>query len=75
MASVKAEKTVSTQSSGQVKKEPAAKPSDNATKAPASKSGAKKAAPKAPPEPKKKVYICHGCMAPCRDASSLSLSL
>ncbi|KAG2702633.1 hypothetical protein I3760_06G099700 [Carya illinoinensis] len=53
MASVKAEKTVSTQSSGQVK-EPAAKPSDNATKAPASKSGAKKAAPKAPPEPKKK---------------------
>lgn len=57
MASVKAEKAVGTQLFGQAKKDPAPKPGDNATaKAPASKSGAKKAAPK-PQEPKKKVYI------------------
>ncbi|KAL4638312.1 hypothetical protein ACJW30_03G105000 [Castanea mollissima] len=52
MASVKAEKPAGTQLFGQVKKEPA-KSTDNAAKAPASKSGAKKAAQK-PQEPKKK---------------------
>ncbi|KAK4597265.1 hypothetical protein RGQ29_015013 [Quercus rubra] len=52
MASVKTEKPAGTQLFGQVKKEPA-KSTDNAAKAPASKSGAKKAAQK-PQEPKKK---------------------
>ena len=56
MASVKGEKSVGTQLFGQAKKDPAPKAADTATKAPASKSGAKKAAPK-PQEPKKKVYV------------------
>ena len=58
MASVKAEKPAGTQLFGQVKKEPA-KPTESGAKAPASKSGAKKAAQK-PQEPKKKVR--NACM-------------
>ena len=53
MASLKAEKPVGTQSSGQPKKEPT-KPSSSAPKAPASKPAPKKTEQK-PREPKKKV--------------------
>ncbi|KAI3433263.1 ABC transporter domain-containing protein [Psidium guajava] len=52
MASSKAEKTVGTQLSGQVKKEPV-KVSDGAAKSSSKSSGSKKASPK-PQEPKKK---------------------
>ena len=53
MASLKAEKPVGTQSSGQTKKEPT-RPSSSAPKAPASKPAPKKTEQK-PREPKKKV--------------------
>ena len=53
MASLKAEKSVGTQLSGQSKKEPA-KPNDSTSKTTASKPASKKAAQK-PQESKKKV--------------------
>lgn len=54
MASLKAEKPAGSQLFGPAKKEPAAKAGDGSSKAPSSKSGAKKPAQKSG-EPKKKV--------------------